>query len=204
MKIDFQKERDALFLGPGLGSIPADKLEGLVSFHGYLATGAFIGMQMSALGRRLLGLKNGERIHVVCETINCLPDPFQYLAGCTIGNKGLIIEDTGKMAVTITKHTPPNEDAPGVRIVLDPSKTKHYPKLHAWFMKTEKVTHKETIETLIEAGENVYSYERVSVPVQGRIEKIIAICKDCGESFVRNKTNSDYCPDCHKEKDNVK
>ncbi|MFZ7110822.1 MAG: FmdE family protein [Desulfatiglandales bacterium] len=200
MKIDFQKKTDTLFLGPGLGSISAERLEGLVSFHGYLATGAFIGMQMSALGRRLLGLENGERIHVVCETINCLPDPFQYLDGCTVGNKGLIIEDTGKMAVTITKHAPPNEDAPGVRIVLDANKTKHYPKLHAWYMKTGKVPHDETIETLIEAGENVYSYERVSVPVPGRIEKIITICSDCGESFVRNKTNCDYCPDCRKEK----
>ena len=200
MKIDFQKETDVP-LGPGLGSIPAGILEGLVSFHGHLATGAFVGIQMSALGRRLMGLKDGERIHVVCETINCLPDPFQYLAGCTIGNKGLIIKDTGKRAVTITKHTPPGEEAPGIRIVLDPDKTKKYSKLHAWYMKTEKMGHEEPIEILIEAGENVYSYEYVSVPVQERKEKIIAICKDCGESFIRGKVNGDYCQDCFKEKE---
>lgn len=190
------KNKTDTYLGPGLGSIPDDELDALASFHGHLATGAFIGIQMSALARRLLGLKNGDRIHVVCETINCLPDAFQYLAGCTIGNKGLVIEDTGKMSVTITKHTPTNQDAPGVRIILDANKTKHYPRLHAWYMKTGKMGHDDIIELLIEAGENVYSYKHVRVPVKERMEKIIVICKDCGESFIRNKTNSDYCPDC--------
>lgn len=195
MKTDLQTQ-SGVALGPGLGSIPVSRLEGLVSFHGYLSTGAFIGLQMSALGRRLLGVKDGERIHVVCETINCLPDAFQYLDSCTIGNKGLIIKDTGKMAVTMTKHTPVEEEAPGVRIILDPNKTSHYPNLHAWYMKTEKFAHEEIIEVLTEAGEKVYSYAHVSVPVPGKKEKIITICKDCGESFIRNKTNSDYCPDC--------
>ena len=130
MKFDLDTDSD-IQLGPGLGALPGSQLKGLTSFHGYLATGAFIGVQMAALGKRLLGIKEGERIHVVCETYNCLPDPFQYLEGCTIGNKGLVIKDTGKMAVTITKHTPPDEEAPGVRIVLDVSKTMDYPKLLA-------------------------------------------------------------------------
>ena len=199
MKIDSQEQEDReISLGPGLGNISSSKLEGLVSFHGYLATGAFVGIQMWALGRRLLGLKDDERVHVVCETLNCLPDPFQYLAGCTVGNKGLTIKDTGKMTVTITKHTPLDKEAPGVRIVLDPNKTKNYPKLHAWYMKTKKVEHGEAIDTLIEVGEDVYSYKHVSVPIRSRPEKTITICTSCGESFIRNKTNSNYCPDCLK------
>ena len=110
----------------------------------------------------------------------------------------MIIENKGKMAVTITKHTPPNEEAPGVRIVLDPDKTKNYPDLHAWYMKTKKVGHKDLIETLIKAGEDVYSYEFVTVPVKERVKKVIAICKECNESYIRNLTNNDYCPDCVK------
>ncbi len=195
MNIDLKKKTDT-DLGPGLGSIPDDELDALNSFHGHLATGVFIGIQMLALGRRLLGLKDRDRMHVVCETINCLPDAFQYLAGCTIGNKGLMIEDTGKMAVTITKHTPTNQDAPGVRIILDADKTKQYPRLHAWYMETGKMEHFEIIDILIEAGENAYACKHISVPIKKRMVKIISICKDCGESFIRNKTNSDLCPDC--------
>ena len=39
-------EGNDYFLGPGLGCIPCDSLLSLVSFHGYLTTGAFIGLQM--------------------------------------------------------------------------------------------------------------------------------------------------------------
>ena len=68
------------------------QIERVVPFHGYLSTGAFIGIQMFNLARRILGISEGERIFVTCETYNCLPDPFQVLAGATIGNKGLKIE----------------------------------------------------------------------------------------------------------------
>jgi hypothetical protein len=101
------EEGGEFFLGPGLGDISSDSLLRLFSFQGYLATGAFRCLQMLVLGRRLLGVEENEKIHVVCETQNCLPDPFQVLAGATLGNKRLMLRDTGKMLVTITRHTPP-------------------------------------------------------------------------------------------------
>lgn len=184
------------FLGPGLGFLPMDSLLRLVSFHGYLTTGAFIGLQMLALGRRLLGIEEYERIHVLCETQNCLPDPFQVLAGATIGNKGLMIRDTGKMAVTITRHTPPGEHALGVRIILDPAKTKRFYKLHAWYMNTEKAPHREVVQILRQAGDTAYSYAYVKVPVTGKREKRVAICSICGEPFVQMNEGDNYCSDC--------
>ncbi|MFX0203255.1 MAG: hypothetical protein ACFFCW_44695 [Candidatus Hodarchaeota archaeon] len=48
-------------LGPGLGCIPLDSLHHLISFHGYLTTGAFIGLQMLALGKRLLGIEENRK-----------------------------------------------------------------------------------------------------------------------------------------------
>ncbi|MCE7699175.1 MAG: FmdE family protein, partial [Methanobacterium paludis] len=51
------------------------QIEKVVPFHGYLSTGAFIGIQMLNLARNLLEIKDGERIFVTCETQNCLPDP---------------------------------------------------------------------------------------------------------------------------------
>jgi formylmethanofuran dehydrogenase subunit E len=190
------EEGGELSLGPGLGCISSDSLLRLFSFQGYLTTGTFIGLQMLVLGRRLLGVEDNEKIHVVCETQNCLPDPFQVLAGATIGNKGLMVKDTGKMSVTITRHTPPGERAPGVRMILDPTKTKKFDKLHAWYMNTEKLPHREVIQILREAGDTVYSYKYVKVPVPGKREKRVAICGTCGEPFIQTDGGNRYCSDC--------
>ena len=191
------------FLGSGLGFIPLDSLLRLVSFHGYLSTGAFIGLQMLSLGRRLLGIEENERIHVLCETQNCLPDPFQVLAGATIGNRGLMVRDTGKMAVTITRHTPPGERAPGVRIILDPAKTNKFDRLHAWYMNTEKVPHREVIQILREAGDTAYSYAYTEVPVTGKPKQRVATCSICGEPFVQMNEGDGPCVDCAVEEEIV-
>ena len=82
------------------------QIERVSSFHGYLSTGAFIGIQMLNIARRVLDADFMERLYVTCETYNCLPDPFQILAGCTIGNKKLKIKDYGKMAVVVNKAAP--------------------------------------------------------------------------------------------------
>jgi formylmethanofuran dehydrogenase subunit E len=183
-------------LGPGLGSISMKTLEDLVSFHGYLATGVFLGIQMLYMGKRLLNIEEGDRIHVECETFNCLPDPFQLIEGCTVGNKGLIVRDTGKMAVTMTRHAQPGEDALGVRIVFDAKKTENFPRLYSWYMKKEKVPHTEAVKILMEAGESVFSHEFIKVPVSGRPKKVIAICEKCGESFIKKDEESGLCVDC--------
>ena len=187
---------DRVYLGSGIGSIDSDSLEKLVSFHGYLTGGAFIGVQILMLGKHLLHVKEGERIHVVCETHNCIPDAFQILAGCTIGNKGLVIKDTGKLAATITVHTPPGELAHGVRIILDANKTREFERLHAWYMNTEKVPHEEVISELKKAGDGVYSCEYVEVPVQAKKKKRVSICRVCGEAFVEMDGDDGRCIEC--------
>lgn len=183
-------------LGPGIGSIGGDALLRVISFHGYLTAGAFIGLQMLALGRRLLGVEESEKIHVVCETKNCLPDPFQVLAGATVGNKRLVLRDTGKVSVTITRHKPPGERAPGVRIILDAAKTEKLERLHAWYMNTEDVPHKEVVKILREAGDTVYSYQDVKVLVVEKQEKRIAFCSVCGEPFIQSEEDLSFCGDC--------
>ena len=82
------------------------QIERVVSFHGFLTSGALIGIQMLNIARRELDIQNGERIYVTCETKSCMPDPFQILAGATIGNNGLKINNLGKMAVTVNKQAP--------------------------------------------------------------------------------------------------
>jgi len=172
------------------------QIERVRSFHGYLSTGAFIGIQMLNIAERVLDGDYKEQLYVTCETYNCLPDPFQILAGCTIGNKKLKIRDSGKMAVVVNKRAPEDQMlVRSVRIVLDPAKTAQYPRLHEWYMKTGKVPHEEAISLLIDAGESVYTYEFMDIELPEKPEKRIVLCDKCGESFVQ-KNGGALCLSC--------
>jgi len=172
------------------------QIERVSSFHGYLSTGAFIGIQMLNIAKRVLDADPGEQLYVTCETYNCLPDPFQILAGCTIGNKKLKIKDHGKMAVVVNKQSQDGQKlVRSVRILLDPAKTAQCPRLHDWYMKTGKVPHEEAISLLIDAGESVYTYEFMDIELPEKPEKRIALCDKCGESFVQ-KNGGALCLSC--------
>lgn len=171
------------------------QIERVISFHGYLSTGAFIGIQMLNIAKKVLDADPEEQLYVTCETYNCLPDPFQILAGCTIGNKKLKIRDYGKMAVVIKRAKDDQMPVRSVRIVLDPEKTAKCPRLHEWYMKTGKVPHEEAISILIDARESVYSYEIMDIELPIKPEKRIALCDKCGESFVM-KNGGALCLSC--------
>jgi formylmethanofuran dehydrogenase subunit E len=173
--------------------------EAVAHFHGYLSTGAFIGIQMLCIARSVLEAAEGEKLFVTCETYNCLPDPFQVLAGATIGNKGLKIVDHGKMAVTVTRRAPAGTEAKSVRVMLDPAKTAGYERLHAWFMKTEKVPHNEAVSILLLAGDRVYSWKVIEQEVPAKPRKRIAICERCNESFIQ-KDDETLCIACMEGK----
>ena len=175
------------------------QIEKVVPFHGYLSTGAFIGIQMLNIAKKFLDLKDGERIYVTCETINCIPDPFQILGGATIGNKGLTVKDYGKMAVVVNKQANSSDsNVRGIRIYLDPTKTVEYPKLHAWYMNTEKLPHKQVIPELLRAGSSVYTCEMVDIEVPVKPAKCISLCAICGESFIQQDKES-LCSRCIAE-----
>jgi len=172
------------------------QIERVVSFHGFLTSGALICIQMLNIARRELDIQNGERIYVTCETKSCMPDPFQILAGATIGNNGLKINNLGKMAVTVNKQAPEGvHSIKGIRIILDPENTKAYPKLHAWYLNTEKFPHVEIVPILLDAGEKVYSWKLVDIEVPVRQKKRIQCCKNCNEMFVQHD-NELLCGAC--------
>lgn len=173
------------------------QVEKVVPFHGFLSSGALIGIHMLNIAKRVLDIKEGERIYALSETYNCIPDPFQILEGSTTGNKRLRVHDTGKMAVTVNKQAPSGiASVKGVRIYLDPEKTKDYPKLHAWYMNTKKLRHEEVVPVLLEAGENIYSYEMVDIDVPVKKKKTIKLCQKCNESFIQ-RNNEVLCDSCN-------
>jgi len=172
------------------------QIEKLVPFHGHPSTGAFIGLQILNIARRVLDIKDDERVFVICETLNCVPDPFQIIWGSTVGNKGLKILDYDKIAVTINKIAKPGQThVKGVRIFLDPEKTVEYPALHAWYMNERKVPHEEAISELIKAGDDVYTWDFVDISVPVKAKKDVRLCTICGESFISND-GSDICKGC--------
>ena len=100
------------------------------------------------------------------------------------------------MAVVVNKRAPEGQKlVKSIRIVLDPAKTERYPKLHAWYMKTGKVSHEEAVSMLIDAGESVYTYKIMDIELPEKPEKRIALCGNCGESFVK-KNDGALCPAC--------
>ena len=48
------------------------QIEKIIPFHGYLSTGAFVGLEMLNLSKKLLDIKESDRIYVTCETRNCI------------------------------------------------------------------------------------------------------------------------------------
>ena len=177
-----------------------EDLKKIVKFHGFLSSGAYIGYQMLNIAKRELDINDDERIFVTCETLNCVPDAFQILRTPTVGNKGVRILDYDKMAVTINKSADKGEEhMEGIRIFLDPKKTEKYPLLHDWYMNYKKVRHEEVLPILMEAGENVYSWEMVEIEVPQKKKKNVLICPMCGESFI-SWDNKPLCIPCSHKK----
>ncbi|AEH07143.1 FmdE family protein [Methanothermococcus okinawensis] len=172
-----------------------EQIKKVVDFHGCLSPGALIGVYMFNMAKSILNIGNGERIYATCETYNCLPDAFQVLGRCTIGNKRLKIKDTGKMAVIVNKMGKEGETIKGVRIILDDKKTVNYPALHAWYMNTKKIPHDNVILDIVNAGESVYSYEFLAVEVPYKPKKRIELCNICQEPFI-SYNGEKICPSC--------
>lgn len=154
-----------------------------------------MGLEMLNLATKLLDIKNGEQIYVTCETKNGIPDPFQIICGCTLGNNGLNIIDHGKMAVTVNKKGNPGENVKGIRIVVDPEKTINYSLFHTWYMNEAKISHENSINELLKADGDVYSWYFIDLHVPIKSKKKIIICSACGESFVQDE-NEIICKWC--------
>ena len=62
-------------------------------------------------------------------------------------------------------------------------------------MNTGKVPHEEAITILIDAGESVYTYKFIDIELSKKPEKRIALCVNCGESFI-SKNGGAQCLEC--------
>ncbi len=80
-------------------------LEKSVAVHGHLCPGQVLGVRMSLLGLREIGLsepkgKDRKSVMVFVETDRCATDAVQSVTGCSLGHRSMKFMDYGKMAAT--------------------------------------------------------------------------------------------------------
>ena len=76
-----------------------------VYIHGHLCPGQVLGVRMSMLGLREIGIddpkgRDGKNIIVYVEMDRCATDAVQSVTGCSLGHRTLKFMDYGKMATT--------------------------------------------------------------------------------------------------------
>jgi len=80
-------------------------LDKSVKVHGHLCPGQVLGVRMSMLGLREIGIedpteKHRKSIMVFVEMDRCATDAVQSVTGCSLGHRTMKFLDYGKMAVT--------------------------------------------------------------------------------------------------------
>lgn len=80
-------------------------LQQSVKTHGHLCPGQVLGVRMSMLGLREIGIddpkgKDRKNIIVFVEMDRCATDAVQSITGCSLGHRTMKFMDYGKMAVT--------------------------------------------------------------------------------------------------------
>jgi formylmethanofuran dehydrogenase subunit E len=80
-------------------------LEESAKIHGHLCAGQVLGVRMSMLGLREIGIhdpKGKDRKHIIVfvEMDRCATDAVQSVTGCSLGHRTMKFMDYGKMAAT--------------------------------------------------------------------------------------------------------
>src|SRR3990172_1750480 len=81
------------------------RLQESVRIHGHLCPGQVLGVRMSLLGLREIGIddpkgRDRKSIIVFVEMDRCATDAVQSVTGCSLGHRTMKFMDYGKMAVT--------------------------------------------------------------------------------------------------------
>ena len=174
-----------------------DFLVRMEEFHGYRSPGLVVGGTMVDLALRELG--TAPYLHVVTETVICLPDAVQLLTPCTVGNGLLKVLDWGKFALTSYD----GETFQGVRIWLNPDALTAYPLIQRWHERSDPSKDKPVFEHLIaeilDAGQEIFTYRpiRLHRAFERPEDSPTSPCPNCGESYALHLGSK--CPACQDQ-----
>lgn len=187
-----------------------DLVETIYKFHTKRAPGIPIGAAMVQLAMEKLG-KTG-KLGAVTETQVCLSDAIQFLTGCTIGNKYLIMRDQiGRYALTIYDRN----DGRGIRVFVDikkidpvamPETRKFFLRQRDPELRNDNAARAESAKIIVAefmaAGRNIFGWQKVRVKSYKKEPVHPAkICPDCCESYIYSEEDSQRCPVCADELD---
>ncbi|MEW6711316.1 MAG: FmdE family protein [Candidatus Riflebacteria bacterium] len=179
-------------------------VEKIYAFHTKRAPGIPIAAQMVLIAMEKLGKV---KLGAVAETQVCLSDAIQFLTGCTIGNKYLILLDKiGRYALTLYDR----KNGQGYRVAVDLKKIDPatMPETHKFFLRqrdpitrdneeARKASAKIIVEEFMAARRDIFSCQPVLMknfakpPVPAA-----AICESCKESFLQQATDQKKCLVC--------
>ena len=166
-------------------------------FRRAVEPGVAYGIKMIFGVKNYLKIKDFKKINliVVAETSRCLPDAIQFLCGCTIGNRRLVIKDVGKMAATFIDR----DAGRAVRVTISPTFQKrdvqHSKKLIQLkekrnFAEIESRRLQDSREILKIPNEELLRIQEVEItePLSAIfMPSGIVLCEKCGESTRESK-----------------
>ncbi len=102
------------------------RLKQIADFHGHLCPDLALGYRVSqyALERLTIALMSGTLLRVVAENTTSAIDAIQYITGCTLGNRRLLVRDWGKHVYTFL-----SGEAEGLRLSLRPGVLPENPEM---------------------------------------------------------------------------
>jgi formylmethanofuran dehydrogenase subunit E len=179
-------------------------LDESVKIHRHLCPGQVLGVRMSMLGLKLIGIEdpkgdNRKDFVVYVEIDRCATDAIQSVTGCSLGKRSLKFMDYGKMAATFANL----KTGRAMRILaIEDSKD----KAKNYFPEIENKYDCQTEAYKVMPDEELFQWEEVKVEVPeedmpGRPLRRIQ-CEKCGEHVqdsrdvdVDGKTLCRFCAD---------
>ena len=158
-------------------------LQDSVKVHGHLCAGQVLGVRMSMLGLREIGIldpKGADRKNLIVfvEMDRCATDAVQSVTGCSLGHRTMKFLDYGKMAATFFN----TKTGKAMRIVVrEDSRVKakeHFPEIenkYAGQLEAYKVMSDEDLFIVNEVIVNVAPEDMPGRPMR-RVQ-----CDSCGE-----------------------
>lgn len=180
-------------------------VENVYAFHTKRAPGIPIAVQMVLIAREKLGKV---KLGAVAETQVCLSDAIQFLTGCTIGNKYLILlHKIGRYALTLYDRQ--NGRGWRVAVSLDKIDAKKMPETRKFFLRqrdsivltdesARKASAKIIVDEFMANGRDIFTLQQVQMknfakpPVPAA-----AVCNLCGESFLQTNETDQTCHVCN-------
>ena len=158
-------------------------LDESVKIHGHLCPGQILGVRMSMLGLKKIGIKDPKgrdrkNLMVFVEIDRCATDAIQSVTGCSIGKRTLKFLDYGKMAATFVDLKTGN----AVRIL---AKDESKDRAKNYFPEIADKYQCQTAAYKIMSDDELFEWEdvKVEIPEQdmpGRPIKRVR-CDKCGE-----------------------